>query len=815
MGKEVDLTKIAGRVPYTGEVFVAGRRREMEQIGRLLEQAGTGAGGLLVLVGPAGSGKTAMAEAAAGEARRRGLDVLRAAPAEGQPGRLVWAQLLRDTAAPGGLVTGLLGDGAGPLDLDSATRHLVFGSPRLIVIDDADRGGPDAVGVLSVVAARCAASATAVIATAAAPLGLGAELHLGGLSEEDLAAAMGGLDAEAGHALWVASRGLPGVAQPLALELAGLGEHDDPVVHLALRAASAASFLDVDANLVRLLEAAVGRAVEGGTRARVLARLARELLGDASAAARRRALADEALTLARRAGDPGALAEVLDARLHALWDPGGAEGRLAAGSEIIDLARAAGDDRRERHGLFWRFVALMELGRVAEAESALAAFARETAPAGDAEAAVMVTARHAMLAILRGRFDDASKLIEVVAETARRARMADAPAITGTLAWSVAAERGTSAGWEAGAEVLLTAARRQPGHLFEATAARMLVLLGRTAEAGAELERLLPRALSSSGPRWLGSMADLALVAAAVRNAEAAAQIHEALVPYQGRLVVWAGANSTWGPVSHYLGLLAVVLGKAGDAVRYFEEAVEFEQQVGALPYLAHSLAGLAGALALRDDAGDAGRASEHRRRAWEIAQRLGMTVLLEQLVPPAGEWTLTRDGEDWLLEAGDERGRLRDGRGLHYLRALLAAPRRDIRALDLVAGGAGLTASGMGPPLDAAARDAYRARLDALTAGLDAADRAGDRAAAEEMEAERDLLLAELRRAAGLGGRDRVVAPEAERARVNVTRTLRATIERVAAAAPRAAAHLRASIRTGGACRYEPAPGGPTRWHV
>ena len=76
-------------------------------------------------------------------------------------------------------------------------------------------------------------------------------------------------------------------------------------------------------------------------------------------------------------------------------------------------------------------------------------------------------------------------------------------------------------------------------------------------------------------------------------------------------------------------------------------------------------------------------------------------------------------------------------------------------------------------------------------------------------------LLLAELRRAAGLGGRDRVVAPEAERARVNVTRTLRATIERVAAAAPRAAAHLRASIRTGGACRYEPAPGGPTRWHV
>ena len=96
------------------------------------------------------------------------------------------------------------------------------------------------------------------------------------------------------------------------------------------------------------------------------------------------------------------LAEVIDARLHALWDPVGAEDRLAAGSEIIDLAWAVGDRQRERHGLFWRFVALMELGRVAEAESALAAFEREADAAGDTEAAVMVTARHAMLAVLRG-----------------------------------------------------------------------------------------------------------------------------------------------------------------------------------------------------------------------------------------------------------------------------------------------------------------------------------------------------------------------------------------------------------------------------
>ena len=800
---------------YTEEVLIAGRRRELEQIGRLLDRAGSGAGGVLVVVGPRGSGKTALVEAATIEARRRGLDVLRASPAEGQPGRLVWAQLLRDTGAPDGLAADLVDAEARPLDLDSAARHLVSGPARLIVVDDVDRGGPEAVEVLAVLAARSAAAATAVIATAATPVGLGPELRLGGLSERDLTAALGGLDAEAGYALWVASRGFPGIARQLADELTDLGKHDDPVVHLALRVPSTAAFLDVDTSLIRLLEAAADSAADDGLRARVLARLARELLGDASAASRRRALADAALRLAHRAADPGALADVLDARLHALWDPDGAHDRLAAGSEIIELARAAGDDRRERQGQFWRFVALMELGRVAEAESALAAIGREAAAAGDAETTVMVTARHAMLAILRGRFDDASLLIEDVARGARRARMADADAITGTLTGAVAAERSARTDGDSAVAELLTAARRQPGHLFEATAARILCSLGREAEAGAELDRLLPRALAGSGPRWLGSIADLAVVAAGVRSTAAAGRLLEALRPYRGRLVVWAGANTAWGPVSHYLGLLAAALGQTEDAIRYFEEAIDLEQQIGALPYLAHSLNGLADALAVGNGGDDAGRPLEYRRRARQIAERLGMTVLLERLVPPADEWTLARDGPDWLLEAGDERVRLRDARGLHYLRALLAAPGRDIRALDLVAGGAGLAGAGMGPVLDAAARDAYRRRVAALTARLDAADRAGDSAAAEQAEAERRALLAELRRAAGLGGRDRVVAPEAERARVNVTRTLRATIERIAPAAPRAAAHLRASICTGGACRYQPGPGGPARWHV
>lgn len=616
------------------------------------------------------------------------------------------------------------------------------------------------------------------------------------------------------HALWVASRGLPGVARSLAAGLAAGGEDVDPIVRMALHAPSRAEFLDVDTSLVRLLETAITRANGDGTRARLLARLARELLGDASAGSRRRALVDEAARLARGCGDPRTLAEVLDARLHALWDPAGAEDRLAAASEIIGLARDGGDDSRERHGLFWRFVALMELGRVGEAESALAVFEREAIAAGDGQASVMATARHAMLATLRGRFDEAGRLIADVAEQGRRVGLADTDRLVAALHGEIAFYRGP-AGAPFTVDQMLALARRLPGHFMEATAAAWLVMVGRGQEASAEMERLLPAVLAGSGPRWLGAAAALAYVAAETGDAEAAAHLREALLPYRGRLVVWGGANTTMGPVSYFLGLLAARLGMLDEAVACFEEVIAFARDVGALPGQALGLERLAAVISLRQAAGDQETASSCRRRARSIAERLEMTALLGRLAPPADEWTLGRDGDQWLLEAGSERARLRDSRGLHYLRALLAAPGREITALDLVAGGAGLAAPGGEPVLDAAAWDAYRRRLRQLDAQLDAADRAGDRRAAEQAEAERQALAAELRRASGLGGRPRRASAEAERARVNVTRTLRAAVERIAASAPGAGAHLQASIRTGAACRYQPAPGGPVRWHV
>jgi len=785
----------------------------MAEVRRLLDRAADGRGGVLAVSGPPGSGRTELAAAAAREGARRGFEVLRTAAIRGQPGGLAWARLLADAGAAGDLVSQALGD-AGPQALDAVARALGSGNRRLLVIDDIDHGGAAALQVLQMVTARTAVTSTAVIVTSVLPVGVGTELQLSGMSEDELATVLPDLAPQARHAVWLASGGLPGIAQSLAADLAASADQAHPLVRLALTAPSQADFLDVDTGLVRLLELALPQAPDDSTKARLLARLAHELLGDSSAGPRRRALADESLKLARDLDDPGVLAEVLDARLHALWDPAGAEDRLAAASEIIDLARAAGDGTRERHGMFWRFVALMELARVAEAESALAAFHHAAAAAGDGQAVVMATARHAMLATLRGRFGEAAQLIAEVAADGRKVGLADTERLVGTLYGEIAfyGDPAAAAPYVDQGRAL---ARRLPGHFIEAIIAAWLALTGRTQDAQAEMDRVLPAVLAGSGPRQLGAAAMLAFVAAQAGDASAAAPLREALLPYRGRLAVFGGAASCMGPVSFFLGLLATRLGLLEEAVSCLDEATVFAEKAGALPGLALSLQAAAAARSLRQAPGDRQQASACQARAHEIAERLAVPGLLDRLTPAAGQWSLRRDGEDWLLQAGPEHARLRDSRGLHYMRALLAAPGCDIPALDLVAGRPGLPAADTGPLLDATARNTYRHRIRQLDDELAAADRAGDNAAAEKAHREREALVTELRTATGLAGRPRRASAEAERARVNVTRTLRATIDRIEMAAPIAGAHLASSIRTGTVCRYQPAPGGPDRWRT
>jgi hypothetical protein len=74
-------------------------------------------------------------------------------------------------------------------------------------------------------------------------------------------------------------------------------------------------------------------------------------------------------------------------------------------------------------------------------------------------------------------------------------------------------------------------------------------------------------------------------------------------------------------------------------------------------------------------------------------------------------------------------------------------------------------------------------------------------------------VLIAQLSAAAGLGGRNRRLGDDGERARKAVTARIQEALHRIERVHAPLAGHLRASVRTGTWCSYSPADS--IRWRL
>ena len=184
---------------------------------------------------------------------------------------------------------------------------------------------------------------------------------------------------------------------------------------------------------------------------------------------------------------------------------------------------------------------------------------------------------------------------------------------------------------------------------------------------------------------------------------------------------------------------------------------------------------------------------------------------------------TLERDGGWWTAGCGETQVRLRDTKGLRHLAVLVAQPGAERHALDLVDLVEGLSVDGIdrrklgsaGSLSDASARSAYRRRITGLRDEIDDALDVEDDDRAARLQGELDAVVAELARSFGIGGRDRKVSSAGEKARLNVTRAIRAAIATIGDALPDAGSVLDRRIRTGSFCAYEPHPDDEVTWHV
>jgi tetratricopeptide (TPR) repeat protein len=185
---------------------------------------------------------------------------------------------------------------------------------------------------------------------------------------------------------------------------------------------------------------------------------------------------------------------------------------------------------------------------------------------------------------------------------------------------------------------------------------------------------------------------------------------------------------------------------------------------------------------------------------------------------------TLRRDGSWWTATCGSTSARLRHTKGLAYLAELVAHPGAERHALDLVdlvegvSGEAGIDRRRLGdagPLLDARSRETYRRRAAQLRDDIEDALAVEDDERAAAAQAELDALVAELSRAFGLDGQERKASSVVERARLNVTRALRAAIATVTDALPDAGPVLDRRVRTGTFCAYEPQRDDELLWTV
>jgi len=254
-------------------------------------------------------------------------------------------------------------------------------------------------------------------------------------------------------------------------------------------------------------------------------------------------------------------------------------------------------------------------------------------------------------------------------------------------------------------------------------------------------------------------------------------------------------------------------------ALPLFEAALRLRREIGAVRLGAVHGSLPQGLLAVARNAAKLGQletASVLLHEALPIAEELredatvaAIRALLAQTsrVVPSRSGTLRPQGGVWFVEFDVLRAHVPDSKGLWHLRELLARPRESVLAVSLVAvhSDAPLPLGDAGPQLDRQAPKQYRTRLADLDQELADAEAKHDTAREAKLGAEREALLSELAHATGLGGLARRIGSPAEKARLNVTRTLGHAVKQLADVAPQLAAHLDESITTGASCCYEP----------
>lgn len=489
--------------------------------------------------------------------------------------------------------------------------------------------------------------------------------------------------------------------------------------------------------------------------------------------------AQSVTALARELGDPRLLATALTALHVCCWAPGRQVLASSVSAELAVVARESGDPDLVLEAEMARMVDALRRGDLVTFDDALAGAGAVADRTGSPRHHYFALSRRATRMLLSGRLAEGAQLAHRAYEVGLQIEEPDARQVLWGSQFLVLAElNGVDELHEMADAVLEFVSYDGRLVLVEAN---LRAAAGDVDAAAEQVRAHLRSGVPPTADADLAFEVLMALVAIASGDPSLAAAVEQRLAPHCGQMVVNAGAVTFCGMVDHWVGRLRQVQGKTAEARPLLEAALAAYVAMGAHWFVAET------------------------RRALEGPAPAGSR--------PGREGVLRRVDGGWEAGWSGSTTVVPDARGLHHLHAMLRCAGAEVHAADLVTPGSSalVTPAAREALLDDTAKSAYRSRIRDLQNQI-AAD-AGDVERTAAAQHELDALLDELRRAVGLGGRDRRPTDDAERARVAVRKAVAAALTRLAEKDATFAAHLRASVRTGLHCAYASDPTAPVSW--
>jgi tetratricopeptide (TPR) repeat protein len=335
--------------------------------------------------------------------------------------------------------------------------------------------------------------------------------------------------------------------------------------------------------------------------------------------ARCRALAEEAIEIARGAGDPAALAQTLNDASMAIWVPETLQERKQLADELVELAERLDDPRLSFRAALASGAAALEAGDRSRVESSLAKMRALAASVPEPTMTWLRLLRESGWALISGDLQAAEQRAIEGFEVGTASGQPDALMQFGAPLANVRYQQGRLG--ELVEQVVQIAGEPDSPVVWRPVAAVALLESGRETEAR-ELALAVVLQDVPLDRLWSCCIFYLAEVCFRLRLVDRAGELYELLAPFSrqfGTIVHGLSGSIGWA-----LGTLATTLERYEQAEVHFATAAEIEEAFGAPLLLARTHAGWARALIANGRPENLDRAKHMLEQAEETAGRLG-----------------------------------------------------------------------------------------------------------------------------------------------------------------------------------------------